>query len=317
MRNKEIKLWLESKTIKYCVGILKKLHIPIDRTYYSFIHTEKKKRLKSYIPHSLEFLKSGTAQMSGEIDTKPLPIYILWLQGINDFPPIVSLCVKSIELNRNNHPIIYIDQNNLKSILLSLPQHGQKIYDWYQNGIITIQYLSDILRAGLLSQSGGIWTDATLLLTSSIDDILLNPNFYSFKRLHENINWKFVAENRWTAFFLAAQKNNLLMKFLYKALIECIENYGGIPDYWTIDYILAIGYEESKEIKDFIDILPAIQPNLGKLFQLEQGMDDETFKKILKSSPAFKLDWRRPVKELDEHGNPTIYSHIKKYLNYE
>ena len=312
-----IKLLLEYKPIKYCVSALRKLHFPIDKPYYSVIHKEKKKRIKSYIPQSLEFLKSETVNMYGDIDIKTLPIYILWLQGKENLPPIVNLCVKSIEHNRSNHPIIYIDQNNLKSILDSLPEHGQQIYDWYRNGIITIQYLSDILRAGILSERGGIWTDATLFLTSSIDDILLNPHFYSFKRSRENINWKFVSENRWTAFFLAAQKNNLLMSFLYKALIECIKNYRGIPDYWTIDYILAIAYEESQEVKDFIDKLPSIQPNLGMLFQLERGIDNETFKKIIKSSPAFKLDWRRPVREWDENGNPTIYTHIKKYLDYE
>ena len=309
-----IRTFLEYPLIRKSVGILNKLRVPVAQPYYNLIHKIKRDRIKKLIPNSLDLLNKKTFPTDESNLSKDIPIYTMWLQGKEAMPPIVRLCRESIEKNKQNHPIIDIDQSNLDVYIDSLPQYGEKIKKWYQRGIITIQYLSDIVRAGLLTANGGIWIDATLCLTKPIDEIILNPFFYSFKRSHENINWAFVAENRWTAFFLASQKNCNLIKFLYSALVECIENYGGIPDYFTIDYILAIAYHENTEIRTFIDGLPSIKPNIGRLIQVDEGITETKFQEVFHSSPAFKFDWRKPIKDFDEQGELTIYSRLKSYF---
>ena len=78
-----------------------------------------------------------------------------------ELPDIVKLCMKSVEKYKGDYTIIRLDDNNLKKYI-DLPQF---ILEKKKNGKIPFAFFSDLLRLSLLKCYGGVWLDATILLT--------------------------------------------------------------------------------------------------------------------------------------------------------
>lgn len=74
--------------------------------------------------------------------------------------------------------IILITKDNF-SYYINLPNFIMKKFN---NGNISIQQFSDIIRVYLMYNYGGIWLDATILIKDKLDNAIFNYNFYSVKR---------------------------------------------------------------------------------------------------------------------------------------
>lgn len=87
-------------------------------------------------------------------------IWTLWWQGLEQAPEIVKVCLKSQRENMVSKGFKYtvITKDNWKQFI-DLPKH---IIEKMENGKITLTHFSDIIRAELLKQYGGIWIDATV-----------------------------------------------------------------------------------------------------------------------------------------------------------
>ena len=91
-------------------------------------------------------------------------IWVCWLQGMENAPEIVKKCVASVKQNMPRYEVRVLTAENLFEYV-TLPEH---IVRKYQKGTITFTHFSDILRTALLVQHGGIWFDATVLLTDEL-----------------------------------------------------------------------------------------------------------------------------------------------------
>ena len=307
-----IKTIWENRYLRKSIEVLQKLNFNVEANYYRKIHRFKKKVIKNLIPESLISLDRGSNKLSEEKISDDCPIYFFWWTGKDTMPPVVKMCYSRLLCKKGNHPVKLIDKSNITNIISQFPS-AVKIMDWLESGKITIQYFSDILRSGLLYQNSGIWVDATVFIIKPIDEILLDKTFYSLKRFQENKYWIFVHEQRWSSYFLASSKNNKLMGFLFHSLIECIEKYGSVPEYFAIDYIIALGYENDKEIANYIDNIPPVKPNTGIFIQSKDEVSDELFFNVMESAPLLKLNWRTRIDE-DTVKNPkTIFSRLSNY----
>ena len=91
-------------------------------------------------------------------------IWVCWFQGLKQAPEIVQRCVASIKLHMPEYEICILTAENIFDFV-TLPE---PIIRKYQSGTITHTHFSYILRTALLVQPGGIWLDATVLLTDAI-----------------------------------------------------------------------------------------------------------------------------------------------------
>ena len=88
-------------------------------------------------------------------------IWVCWLQGMENAPALVQKCAASIRQYCGEYRVIELTEENIPKYI-SLPAY---IWDKYHAGIISRTHFSDILRFALLAENGGIWIDATTLLT--------------------------------------------------------------------------------------------------------------------------------------------------------
>lgn len=107
-------------------------------------------------------------------------IWQYWAQGFEDenIPEIVKICTKSVDNYKNEYIVIHLSDQNI-SDYIQLPDY---ILHKKKQGIINHTFFSDILRVSLLSSYGGVWLDATILLTSSLPEKYFISPYFVYQR---------------------------------------------------------------------------------------------------------------------------------------
>lgn len=229
------------------------------------------------------------------------PIWIFWWQGIEDAPPVVKICIKSIDTYKGNHNINIITSDNIKDYV-DIPNY---IYEKLENGIITLTQFSDILRAQLLYQYGGIWMDSTILMVGEFPKDMYKKTFYTIH--HQQRSEYHVCKGKWTGFFMASVPGNPIFKFLTAGFYEYWKTQECLIAYLLIDCFIAIGYENISDITKQIDEVPI--NNVGTLKMatcLNTIYKRKLFEGLCKDTSLHKLSNKLYIKE----DNKTIYHYI-------
>lgn len=263
-----------------------------------------------YFTTCLKYLEQSYGNIltdcKSELIEKNCNVWMFWWQGINESTPeIVKKCLESVKRNFPNNNIVIVTKDNFKNFI-DIPQY---ILKKVESKIITLTHFSDIIRACLLSKHGGIWMDATIYMHSPLKDDLTKFAFYT-NRFENNSNFNaFVAKTNWSAFFLAAGKNNPIMQNLKNVFFEYWKTHNVMIDYFLIDFIIKMSYDTQASIKQLIDDVPNNNPNIHDLFPcLFEEFNEIEFKKLTEQTQIFKLSYK-----FDENNyklENTFYKHL-------
>jgi hypothetical protein len=107
----------------------------------------------------------------------PKVIWLLWLQGIDEAPEIVRLCLDSWRRLNPDWEVRALDRKGLDGLidLSAIPAANLER--------ASPQALSDIARVRLLAAHGGVWTDASVFCTRPLDAWIwseLGGGFFAF-----------------------------------------------------------------------------------------------------------------------------------------
>ncbi|MCI9078948.1 MAG: hypothetical protein HFH68_08500 [Lachnospiraceae bacterium] len=104
-------------------------------------------------------------------------IWLLWFQGWDNAPAIVIKCSNSVKKYGRGRQIVYLDEKNYTNYV-DIPED---IRIMYKDGIISDAHFSDILRLELLKKYGGLWLDATVLLTDELEDFITEGSLFIYR----------------------------------------------------------------------------------------------------------------------------------------
>lgn len=300
------------------------------RVYYSnFIlyrtsNNEKRKRLYELKHKAIEqylwynyktYLTKYKINLAKQVlDHTKMPIWVCWLQGENNMPPIVKTCFKSIIKNANYHPVILITLENFQNFINLAPH----IISKYEQGIIEHPFFSDIIRVNLLCKYGGIWIDSTYLMTSQIPDNLLNNSFFSI-RIDNDDNFS-ASRYRWQISFIST---NVIGFELFENLKCFFEEYtrkeNQCIDYLTTNYAIDIQLQKIPFLSNQIDNIPFTNPDIHELRPLlSSEYDAEILKTMNKRTWAYKLTYKAsliPCKKLLEKASNGAVTFYGKLIN--
>jgi hypothetical protein len=162
----------------------------------------------------------------------PSCIWTCWLQGYENAPPLVKLCIASMEKYSGGYKVVILTEENLQNYVV-FPDY---IIEKYHRGIIPKANFTDLLRTALLINYGGVWLDAAVLLTREIPPEITGSNLFFFQssflgnEIHPCSNW-FIAAGRDCLFlkkvlsvlYVYWQDNDfLLYYFIYHTSIRLI-----------------------------------------------------------------------------------------------
>lgn len=128
---------------------------------------ERPRIMQDYIPFIHMFDKiSGTNFQSlyrriMESTYLPKQIWLLWLQGWENAPPLQRAVVESWRINNPSWKIMLLSRANLGEFGLGISKD--------QLNSATPQALSDMIRLALMADHGGVWADATMVCMQPLD----------------------------------------------------------------------------------------------------------------------------------------------------
>ena len=107
-------------------------------------------------------------------------IWQYWGQGLNDdtLPEVVKICFASIDRFKRDYRVIRLTDETLKDYI-DFPQF---VWEKRNNPEFKTVFFSDLLRVALLQNYGGIWLDATVLLSDEIPYRFRTKPFFAFQR---------------------------------------------------------------------------------------------------------------------------------------
>lgn len=244
--------------------------------------------------------KSGT---SSNIIGKDCPIWVCWWQGEEAMPDIVRVCYASLNKHAGGHPVVLVTENNYREYA-DMPEF---LIARLRNHEISITHFSDVLRMNLLKRHGGIWVDSTIYFTRDID-LIVHPcrPYYSCRHVARNCN---VVHGRWTSFFIACGKGNLLPAFMLAAFYRYWEKYNKVVTYLYMDYLFALAYDKIPAIAEMVESLPLEQiSNLSKCLNMKY--DERLAKEFCNTYGFHKLTYKKAFKMKTSTGEETIYARL-------
>lgn len=272
----------------------------------------------SFVNHKhkvvLRFLKKNFSQIINEFQTiknKDLHeakkcVWILWWQGYANAPELVKCCISSAVRAFKGFDVILITEQNYKEYI-SVPGY---IMAKFKEGKISFAQLSDIFRLNLLDNHGGVWVDSTLFFTKDISKYF-NKEFFTLNTGFNSRSY-YVAKGRWTGFLMSSSRCNMpFFSFANKLILEYWKGKDSLVDYFLIDYIIALAYQEFSWFHIAVDSLPTNCPGIFLLVdQLDKIVTDEELSKFLYGENwCYKLNHRK-IFEKEQNGKPTLYDRI-------
>lgn len=228
--------------------------------------------------------------------------WLLWFQGWDNVPEIVKKCSDSVKKYVGNRKIIYLDEKNYTKYI-DIPRD---IKEMYKNGIISYAHYSDIIRLELLKKYGGLWLDATVLLTGELEDFITDGSLfvYQFPKVGcTRLQAGAVAISSWLIY---AKSNNVIVEETLKLLYLYWRKEKQVTNYFMIHFLFRIVIniydEEWKKIPYFSNSNCFILEN-----ELNSPYDKKRMEQILKMSKIHKLTYKLNITTKN-----SIYEYILK-----
>ncbi len=224
-------------------------------------------------------------------------IWQYWGQGVEDtsaLPKVVQECFASVDRHKDEYQVIRLSDETIKDYL-DLPNF---VYDKLKNNpAFTRTFFSDFLRLALLATYGGVWLDATILLTAPLPKEYAEQDFFAFQRSNnvskaERLYWRgsYYAYWGWQKNFKArllnsilfAKKDSILLNGLFTLIYNYWQSNDRVSDYFFFQiYFQELVENEYKNYNKLIvsDTLPHIlQTNLSSGGAYQFISEDELLK---------------------------------------
>ena len=248
-------------------------------------------------------------------------IWQYWAQGIENAKDTAKLCFASVDKYKGDYEVIRITDANIDEYL-DLPEF---IKDKRKNPEFRPVFFSDLLRVLLINVYGGIWLDASILLTDDIPTKYEDYDFFMFSRDLDSVNkdwgkgdqhfyfsWREEFKVKHLSSIMYGHEKSELSSVMLDLLLYFWKNEEEIPHYFFFQ--IMINELKDMNVIDFNfpaedDTLPhLLQTKMNKKFKLEE------YQFITAQACLHKLSLHEELKEKDILGNLTYYGFFKKEI---
>lgn len=271
-------------------------------------------RLKSYCDYTYikqtyqDYVNNWTYIEHPKQDNEEKIVWICWYQGYENAPPIVKACINSIKMRMGKtHDIRIITEDNMEDYV----KFPDDIKEKYRKGIISKPFFSDLLRLELLLTYGGIWIDATILLTASIPKIIQDSDLFMFRFTDIGEMYPHIA----SSWFMVSKPHNKILMLVRDLLYEYWVKHERIIHYLLIYLFFRMAIEKFSE--EWKQVIWHTNGNIREVLfnSLFEPYDEQRYKYYTQVEFCHKLTYKLDVPEETEG---TIYAKIlEEYLPKE
>ncbi len=266
----------------------------------------KYKRLTNYLDQyyskTAEFMPEQTSSESNCSNT----IWTAWLQGEQNAPEVIRLTLASIRTFANGHPVVVLSNDNVDQYI-DMPQI---IKLKHESGAMGHAHYADVIRMMILTQYGGLWLDATMLLHEPISEEAFECPFYSvgFKYCQGD---KYISRNKWLVGIIGGYRNSIYLARISKMLSQFWEEHNIAIDYFVFDYFVFLLYQKDSSFRLLVDNLPQMVHYTHVLRKIINcPYKEEQLEKLYISDQIYCLTYRGKYIKTTQKGDMTFYGYL-------
>jgi tetratricopeptide (TPR) repeat protein len=243
---------------------------PMRRSYVHFVHEH------------LQEIRERTAAGAGERSMLPSRIWVYWGQGFDKAPPIVRRCHEELMRHHTEDEVVLLDDAGFGDYV-EIPNVARRRTSRDRTKF------SDVLRLELLSRHGGVWLDATCLVSRRLFDVLpelLPSGFFAFRRRPALI----------ASWFLASEPRHPLVTLAREAQYVYWEHFRRPLDYYVLHHLVESLYHVADEARECLDATPLRSARPGSLVARagNEPYDPERYAELLTGCFVHKLTHKLP-----------------------
>ena len=225
-------------------------------------------------------------------------VWVYWNTGIETAPEIVKKCFAQLQKNiPEGYRLILLTKENVHSYV-KFPSFVQ---DKLARGRISQAHFSDMLRAALIYRYGGIWFDATCLLTRKIPDRVLNSKFFVFQanRLTMYETYPPIKCSSW--FIASSIRNCRILERTLQVLLAYWQTNERILHYYLYHIVVAAvvdNDEQSAKIWKEMPYICNMDPHV-LMYSFENNYSESEWQNAMESCFVHKLTYKFDKKLMD------------------
>ena len=238
----------------------------------------------------------------------PKIVWFSWLQGIDQAPDLVKVCLASQRKHLPDYEFRVFDLSNYQQ-WIELPEY---IVRKYKKGLIPAASFSDLLRLSVLQKYGGVWMDATVFC-SGFGNEKLQGRWDRIMRSELTVFRYFkrgaMAPVGLSTWFFAAVPHQIVISSVLDMLLAYWKDYNCLVDYYIIHLFLGLSLCEFPMVEarmprenSYHSIL--LGDALGRTFNQKQWQD------LIDHVSIHKLNYRKA--EMVSKNPRGYYWHIMK-----
>lgn len=210
-------------------------------------------------------------------------VWICWLQGIENAPKLVRDCYHSVEYWLSDWEITVVTADNYNEYT-ELPAY---IQEKWKKGIISNTHFSDILRLNLLIHHGGLWLDATTLLTGPLPKYITDTDFFVYRN-----GWMDMEMINMASWLIYSNRSNNALLFETQQLLYAYWNkYDYLKNYFLMHMFFRMVTDKYKEQWDCVPYFHQIDCHF-MMNELEKKYDRQRIIMIKQLSNVHKLTYK-------------------------
>lgn len=222
---------------------------------------------------------------------QPLPqkqtnkVWVCWLQGMEQAPPLVQRCYRSLQENLPDREIVLLTEENYGQYV-NFPTH---IAEKIASGVITRTHFSDLLRLELLINHGGTWIDATVFCSGGqIPDYMLNGELFLFQNLKPGLDGHPTCISSW---FITACTNHPILLLTRALLYSYWQAHNKMVDYFLIHDFFQLAIEAYPQLWNKVTPFSNATPHI-LLLRLFETYEEDIYCAICAQTPFHKLSYK-------------------------
>lgn len=230
-------------------------------------------------------------------------IWVCWLQGIENAPDLVKICLKSLKSNLTASDIVILDSSNYKNYV-NLPSF---IIERHNSGQMSDAHFTDLIRLQLLITYGGTWIDSTVFCsTNKIPKFMLDSDLFLYQTLKPGADGQATTISNW---FITARSHNCILTLTYNLLVDYWRHNVKTTDYFIFHDMFQLALERYPEV--WKKVVPVSnEGSHALLLRLTDEYNETVYEGIMSQAGFHKLSYKIPLYDL-KMGNTMLHYFIE------
>ena len=186
---------------------------------------------------------------------------------------------------------------------------------------MTLTFFSDVLRFSLLAENGGLWLDASIMVTRPINyREIMAREFFTIRLKKDPANRRIITRGRWSIPVIGvSRKGEKLVCLTRNSLYKYWREEKNVIHYFLTDYLIELIFQRESDLKEKLEGIPFEHQGILDFFPVANMPADcaEVLSRNLENTAFFYLPWRNTYEIRTEDGQLTLYGSVCEKLRNE